>query len=112
MQGANGVLIITTKDGSDESRSMTATGVLPITPIGFYKARTFYAPKYDVAIGASTTPKLRSTIYWNPEIKTDRDGNAVLDYYNAEDTGIYKIIVEGIDTNGNIGRLVYRYTVD
>jgi TonB-dependent SusC/RagA subfamily outer membrane receptor len=112
LDGANGVLIITTKNGYEESKTMTAVGVLPITVPGFYKAKTFYSPKYDVAMGTSTAPKLRSTIYWNPEITTDKDGNAILDYYNAEDTGTYKIIVEGIDTNGNIGRLVYRYTVD
>jgi TonB-dependent SusC/RagA subfamily outer membrane receptor len=112
MEGANGVLIITTKNGNEESKTMTAAGVLPITAPGFYKAKTFYSPKYDVAMGTSPAPKLRSTIYWNPEIKTDKDGRAILDYYNADDTGTYKIIVEGIDTNGNIGRLVYRYTVD
>jgi TonB-dependent SusC/RagA subfamily outer membrane receptor len=112
MEGANGVLVITTKDGSEANKDIASIGVLPITPIGFYKARTFYSPKYDYANGDSTGPELRSTIYWNPEIKTDKDGNAHLDYYNAEDTGTYKIIVEGIDTNGNIGRLVYRYTVE
>ncbi len=112
MEGANGVLIITTKNGYEEPKRMTAVGVLPIAPIGFYKARTFYSPKYDVAMGTSIAPTLRSTIYWNPEIKTDKDGRAILDYYNADDKGTYKVIVEGIDTNGNIGRLVYRYTVE
>jgi TonB-dependent SusC/RagA subfamily outer membrane receptor len=112
MEGANGVLVITTKDGSEANKDIASIGVLPISPIGFYKARTFYSPKYDYANGDSTEPKLRSTIYWNPEIKTDKDGNALFDYYNADDKGTYKVIIEGIDTNGNIGRLVYRYTVE
>jgi hypothetical protein len=55
---------------------------------------------------------LRSTIYWNPEIRTDNDGNASVEYYNADRPGIYKIIVEGIDDHGNLGRLVYRYKVE
>jgi len=109
MQGANGVLVITTKDGSERNRKdIASVGVLPITPRGFYKARTFYSPKYDYADGNSTEPELRPTVYWNPEIKTD----ASLDYYNADSIGIYKVIVEGIDKDGNIGRLVYRYKVE
>jgi hypothetical protein len=111
VDGANGVLVITTKDGS-EARDIASIGVLPITPVGFYKARTFYSPKYDYADGNSTKPELRFTIYWNPEIKTGQDGPAILDYYNANSAGTYKIIVEGIDENGNIGRLVYRYQVE
>jgi TonB-dependent SusC/RagA subfamily outer membrane receptor len=111
MEGANGVLIITTKDGS-EKKDIAAVGVLPIAPMGFYKARMFYSPKYDYANGNATVPEMRPTIYWNPEIKTDKDGKTSMEYFNAETTGIYKVIVEGIDKNGNIGRLVYRYKVE
>ncbi len=111
MDGANGVLIITTKDGS-EKKDIAAVGVLPIAPLGFYKARTFYSPKYDYTSGNPTSPEMRPTIYWNPEIKTDVYGNAFVEYYNAETVGTYKVIVEGIDKNGNIGRQVYRYKVE
>lgn len=55
---------------------------------------------------------MRSTIYWNPGIKTGKDGNATFDYYNADGKGIYKVTIEGIDDNGNVGRAVYRYKVD
>jgi TonB-dependent SusC/RagA subfamily outer membrane receptor len=112
MDGANGVLIITTKDGSEANKDIVSVGVLPIAPIGFYKARTFYSPKYEYTNGNSTVPEMRPTIYWNPEIKTDKDGKTSIDYFNAETTGIYKVIVEGIDKNGNVGRLVYRYKVE
>jgi uncharacterized protein YfaS (alpha-2-macroglobulin family) len=89
-----------------------AVGVLLITPVGFYKARTFYSPKYDHADANTTEPELRSTIYWNPDIKTGPDGHAMVNYFNANSAGTYKVIVEGIDQNGNIGRVVYRYRVE
>ena len=111
MDGVNGVLIITTKQGED-AKDTTSVGVLSIAPIGFYRARKFYSPKYDYANVSSERPDLRSTIYWNPEIKTDKDGNASFDFYNADGTGTYKVTIEGIDDNGNIGRLVYRYKVE
>jgi TonB-dependent SusC/RagA subfamily outer membrane receptor len=112
MRGANGVLVITTKDAGETNKVVESIGVLPIAPMGFYKARTFYSPKYDTVNGNSTKPELRSTIYWNPEIRTDKDGNATVDYYNADAAGIYKVIIEGIDSNGKIGRLVYKYKVE
>jgi hypothetical protein len=37
---------------------------------------------------------------------------AILHYYNADGIGIYRVIVEGIDNYGNIGRMVYRYKVE
>jgi hypothetical protein len=112
VDGAGGVLIITTKDGSEISKNNVAIGALPISPVGFYKARTFYSPKYDHADGNTTEPELRSTVYWNPDIKTGADGHASVNYFNANSAGTYKVIVEGIDQNGNLGRSVYRYRVE
>ncbi|HEY5463880.1 MAG TPA: hypothetical protein VIJ95_11540, partial [Hanamia sp.] len=110
--GGNGVLVITTKRGDEMSDNIASVGVLSIAPMGFYKARKFYSPKYDYTNANSERPDLRSTIYWNPEIKTGKDGNASFDYYNADGTGTYKVTIEGIDDYGNIGRLVYRYKVE
>ena len=112
MGGGNGVLIITTKQGGEDPEDMVSVGILPIAPMGFYKAREFYSPKYDYTNVSSERPDLRSTIYWNPKIKTGKDGNASFDYYNADGTGTYKVTIEGIDDYGNIGRLVYRYKVE
>ena len=113
MAGAGGVLIITTKRGGGlTEKDIASIGVLPIAPMGFYKARQFYSPKYDNATWVGRQKDLRSTIFWKPEIKTDKDGNAGFEYYNADGTGTYKVIVEGIDNNGNIGRQVFTYKVE
>jgi hypothetical protein len=113
MAGGHGVLVITTKEGAGLSvKDINAIGVLPIDVMGYYKAREFYAPKYEPPMAAGKQADLRSTVYWNPEIKTDNDGNASFDYYNADGTGTYKVTIEGIDKDGNIGRQVYRYTVE
>lgn len=112
MGGGNGVLIITIKQGEELEDNSSPNGILSIAPVGFYKARTFYSPKYDAANKNSTRPDLRSTIYWNPEIQTGKDGKASFDFFNADGTGTYKVTIEGIDTKGNVGRLVYRYKVE
>jgi hypothetical protein len=104
-------LVITTKRGDERNKNIAAAGILPIMPQGFYKAREFYSPKYDHPIAKNQTD-LRSTIYWQPELMTDKNGNASFEYYNADGIGSYLIVVEGIDESGNIGRQIYRYKVE
>ncbi len=81
-------------------------------PQGYAAIRTFYIPKYS---GPRTTQPtkldLRSTIYWNPNVTTDKTGAASFEYFNADGQGTYRVTVEGIDNDGNLGRQVFRYTV-
>ena len=107
---SDGALLITTKHGL-QPEDMVSTGFLSIKPLGFYKAREFYSPKYESAT-AGKLADLRTTIYWNPEIITDKDGNATFEYYNADGTGNYRVVVEGIDDKGNLGHQAYRYKVE
>jgi len=110
--GGDAVFVITTKQGSGlQAKDIASIGLLPITVKGFYTAREFYAPKYEHPNDYSNRKDLRSTVYWQPELKTDKDGNAIFEYYNADDTGTYKVVIEGIDEKGNIGRQVFRYEV-
>jgi hypothetical protein len=80
-------------------------------PKGYYLTREFYSPKYDATKTGALGGDLRTTIYWNPKIITDKNGTATFDFFNADGTGSYKAIIEGIDGNGNIGRTIYKYTV-
>jgi len=111
--GGAGVLIITTKQGGGiDAKDIASIGVLPIAPKGFYKAREFYSPKYDNTALPAKQRDFRSTIFWKPELITDKDGNASFEYFNADGTGTYKVVIEGIDDKGNLGRQVYRYKVE
>ena len=80
-------------------------------PQGYYKAREFYSPQYN---GPANPPKvdLRTTIYWNPNVATDKDGKASVEYFNADAKGTYRVVIEGIDADGILGRRVYRYKVE
>ena len=78
---------------------------------GYDKMREFYTPKYHTAQTAAITNN-KATIYWKPNILTDKDGKASFEYFNWDTEGTYRIVLEGIDDNGNLGRLVYRYKVE
>ena len=104
-----GVIFITLKHGLSASE-IPSRGILPIKAIGFYTAREFYSPKYENP-GAKKAPDFRTTVYWNPEIATDKNGSAKVDYYNADTAGSYRVVIEGIDSTGSIGRQVYHYFI-
>ncbi|MDO3624841.1 TonB-dependent receptor plug domain-containing protein [Mucilaginibacter sp. BT774] len=111
VNGGAGVLVITSrKRQSTEGVSTRTLGSLSFQVRGFYVAREFYSPKYEVNTKINK-PDLRSTIIWISELRTDKDGKAMFEYYNADGPGTYRVVAEGIDDKGNIGRTVYRYQV-
>jgi outer membrane receptor protein involved in Fe transport len=109
-----GALVITTKRGSGSSyvTSEKPAGLISYPFKGFYKARAFYSPKYIATKTSAQAPDLRNTIYWNPNLVTDKDGKVSFQYFNNDTRGTYRVVVEGIDDNGNLGRQVYRYKVE
>jgi hypothetical protein len=108
-----GALAITTQNGGNYlTGSSSSSGVITYPFKGFYKARTFYSPKYTAANVNTNIPDYRTTIFWEPNIVTSATGEASFSYFNADTRGIYRVTIEGIDTNGNLGRQVYRYKVE
>jgi hypothetical protein len=108
----NGALIITRKTGR-ESNSLrkAALGLITYRFKGFYKSRQFYSPNYDKPQPANSRDS-RSTIYWNPDVITGKDGKASFEYFNADGKGSYRVVVQGIDSDGKLGYQVYNYKVE
>jgi hypothetical protein len=74
--------------------------------LAFTLPKQFYSPKYTVknktvAIGTD----MRSTIHWEPNIITDKDGKVTVSFYSADKPSAYTIIVEGINVDSGAGYL-------
>lgn len=119
LYNTNGVLVINTKKiekgiklkpGQLED-FLPKSNVIDFTPLGYKKTKVFYSPKYEGPAKGVVSTDLRSTIYWNPLITTDKTGTATVEYYNGDGKGTYRAIIEGMDTDGNIGRYLYRYSI-
>jgi len=122
MHGSNGVLIITTKRGDVD---YTAYETEHRTPgynkpeglpsysfkVGYDLRKQFYEPDYANPKTNTQIPDLRTTIFWKPNVNTDETGKAAADFFNADGTGNYKVIIEGLDLYGRLGRQVFHYTV-
>lgn len=111
-QGGGGVIIITTKrGGGTSSYNRYAPGIVSINPKGFSVSRAFYAPLYNDVTTNNTRKDLRTTIYWNPQVVAQKDGKAKFEFYNADEAGQYRVVIEGIDASGHLARKVYTYEV-
>lgn len=109
--GVNGVLVVTTKRGAGTSDyNRYAPGIVTYAPKGFFVNREFYSPKYDA--NPDPKPDLRTTVYWNPHLVSDVNGKGKLSYFNTDQPGSYRIVIEGIDATGNLARKVYTYQVN
>ncbi|MES2651560.1 MAG: TonB-dependent receptor plug domain-containing protein [Bacteroidota bacterium] len=107
--GANGVIVITTKSGKGKGISNYAPGMLSYEPKGLFANRQFYSPKYDT--NPNPKPDFRTTVYWNPHLVSDLNGKATINFFNTDQTGTYRILIEGIDAFGNLARKVLTYQV-
>jgi hypothetical protein len=108
---AHGVILITSKTGrANVSKNYAPTpGLVTISPHGFHVSKEFYSPKYDVNSG--NTADYRATVFWEPNLITDKEGKANINYFNTDIPGMYRIVIEGIDADGNLGRKVLTYEV-
>jgi hypothetical protein len=111
-RAAPGILVITTRHGGNVSYNSKTPGMVTYMPVGYYASRQFYQPKYDAPETNIKMADLRSTIYWKPVVVTDKDGKASFSFYNADAKGTYRVVIEGIDNDGNIGRQVLKYKVE
>jgi TonB-dependent SusC/RagA subfamily outer membrane receptor len=103
-RGSNGVIMITTKRGFDQTlrSSRTRYNLKPVMPLGYQTPQEFYAPRYETPEELKNdSPDLRTTLYWNPNVKIE-DGKASLNFYTADIPTTYSVIIEGISLEGGL----------
>ncbi|MFC2124421.1 carboxypeptidase-like regulatory domain-containing protein [Bacteroidota bacterium] len=101
MRAANGVIAVYTHKGPVEYRDPSVSKGLSSEILrGYSNVRQFQFPDYSSPNDDHILPDLRSLIYWNPSIKTDKKGNATLSFYNSDNCKRMQVIVEGITADG------------
>jgi TonB-dependent SusC/RagA subfamily outer membrane receptor len=96
-RGANGVIAIFTIRGS-----YMIKGILKFDMLGFHRPREFFSPKYGTQFDDLVEDN-RTTLFWDPYIRTDSSGLARVSFYCSDISTTYHITVEGISTDGRIG---------
>ena len=78
---------------------------------GYCKPVEFYAPRYDRP-SADDKKDLRSTIAWEPRLKTAADGRASMTFWAADRRNDYNVVLEGITAEGELCRSTVRLAAD
>jgi TonB-dependent SusC/RagA subfamily outer membrane receptor len=107
-RGIGGVIVINTKrEVSGRPTVYTKPWIVSHQPFGFTTGRTFSLSQYT----GTNNPDLKRTVYWKPDVETDATGKANLTFYTIDQPGRYRVVAEGINEQGYIGRAVYTFTV-
>ena len=73
---------------------------------------SFTSPDYSEALRKeSRIPDYRNTLYWNPEVGTDVNGKAEVEFYTSDEAGDYMILVEGFTSDGHRGSATLLFSV-
>jgi hypothetical protein len=108
-----GILFFYTKRGVKNFNRPPAKpqGMEGLRVFGYAVSRKFYTPEYDSPEQPEKKEDIRNTIWWNPLVRTDSTGVAIETFYQSDETGEMKIVVEGLTTDGKLCRGIGNYSV-
>ncbi len=100
----NGVIIMEVRQ---QHRQVSINASLAEVLVGGYaKPVEFYAPRYDT-FAPAPHKDLRTTIAWEPNLRSDAEGAATLSFWTADRPNDYQVVVEGITDEGELCRATY-----
>lgn len=101
----DGIISFQTYDGKLGEMNLDP-GVIPVEYPGVQSSRVPVFPEYNTAQKKSSRmPDFRTTLYWNPSISINQDGNYSFEFYTSDMKGKYMIVVEGMNREGKTIRL-------
>jgi hypothetical protein len=79
---------------------------------GVQGRKEFYAPRYEIAEQQKNRiPDFRNLLHWSPQIITNEQGKQSVNFYSSDQTGTYKVVVQGLTKNGVAGSKSFTFEV-
>jgi hypothetical protein len=101
---------ITTRSGQGPYAN-SPKGIYVYRPAPITIPAQFYTPRYPVKNRYPGFTDQRSTIHWEPNIVTNKNGQANTFFYASDPLTTYTIILQGADLNGNVGYTTQAITI-
>lgn len=105
--GNGGIVAIYSKDAETEillagekSKEQKQPEIMRFIHPGFHQAKEFYKPVYTIEKQESDIPDYRSTLYWNPRVKFDKEGHAKISFYGSYLPTTFRVELEGLTSDG------------
>ncbi len=105
--GSGGAIAIYTKKGADARKAPANSRGMESTILGGYtRFKEFYSPSYEKPT-ADFESDARTTLYWNPFVLTNKKSpRARLEFYNNDISKKLQVIMEGVNGDGKMIRVV------
>jgi hypothetical protein len=102
MSGSMSTLSFYTKKGVGAGNDPRLKTMVGVQRLGYSVSREFYVPDYERQDKGKTQPDQRTTLYWNGNLRPDKDGKAKIVFFNNDVAKRLKIVVNGIDKDGKL----------
>jgi hypothetical protein len=77
----------------------------------YYGSREFYKPNYDKETEDTIVPDYRNTLLWEPEVITDKNGEATLSFFCSDINTDFVGRIEGVSNEGLLGTGNFKFSV-
>lgn len=105
LMGKNGIVIVQTKQGNVREPLDDATKLMQ----GISRPLSFNTRNQKAT--HPNHPDFRSTLLWNPAIKTNDDGKATIEFYSSDDVGELQIRIDGFTVGGEPFSAIHKVRV-
>jgi len=75
----------------------------PLSLKGYYPKVNFYEPNYDAQPELKQIEDFRNTLIWKPNVLTDENGMAEIEFYTSDIRNIFNGSIEAYGLNGQFG---------
>jgi hypothetical protein len=105
MGGSGGAIAVYTRKGSEAPKS-NSPGLAKGTLTGYSVLKEFYSPNYATYDPLHDVEDVRSTLYWNPFVLTDKTAKRVrIEFYNNDVSNSLRLTLEGMNEEGRLTRV-------
>lgn len=105
-----GVIVLEVRD-INRTMSTGNRSIAKVLVAGYCKPAEFYAPRYDTPT-ATHKKDLRTTIAWNPNLRSSKEGIASMSFWTADRCNDYNVVIEGITDAGELCRATCRLVAE
>jgi len=75
--------------------------MMAVKQLGYSLPMEFHSPQYT-GESIDTHTDVRTTLYWNPSVKTGADGNASVTFFASDTSRRYLVTIEGVSDDDTI----------
>ena len=96
----NGIASFETYQGKFDGFEL-APGIIAVDYEGLQLQREFYSPVYENRSDREKRiPDTRTTLYWAPDVLTDKTGMGSLQFYTSDQQGKFLVLLQGFNARG------------